>query len=325
MDRLIESLPGLLILLGEGLLVALVMLIAHTTWTLTRPPRRTFATALAAGRPTDPSKLDESPAFEEWSFRAAARGTRQLDLPVWDIKGRHARGSVVILTHGWGDSRLGALARIPSLLDRASRIIAWDMAGHGDAPGTCSLGHREVDDLLALIARVGRECPIVLFGWSMGAGVSIAAAARIGELREPPELAGVIAESAYRFVDTPARNVLAAKGMPYRANLPIALRWIGWRVGAGSRWRGYDRVPMAGALACPLLFIHGQDDAISPLDDAFALAGAAKNARVDVIPGAGHVGLWSDPANRARCESALDWMLRKGDASAWSRGNGPRA
>lgn len=315
MGRILESLPGLLLLLGEGLLVALLALIAHTAWTITHPPRRTFATALAAGRPTDPSKLDIPLAFEEWMFRAA-RGSRSLDLPVWDIKGRHESGPVVILTHGWGDSRIGALSRIPSLADRASRIIAWDMAGHGEAPGTCSLGHREVDDLLSLIERVGREREIVLSGWSFGAGVSIAAAARINELTNPPTISGVIAESASRFVDTAPRNVMIAKGLPHRVNLPIALRWIGWRCGAGARWRGFDRVPMAAMLSCPLLFIHGQDDPISPLDDAFALAGAAKNARVDVIPGAGHMGLWSEPANRARCESALEWVLAAGSTAA---------
>ncbi len=314
MDRILESLPGLLLLLGEGLVVALAALVAHTVWTITHPPRRTFTTALAAGRPTDPSKLPEAPAFEEWSFQAA-RGSRSLDLPVWDIRGRNAGGPVVILTHGWGDSRLGALSRVPSLLDRASRIIAWDMAGHGEAPGTCSLGHREVDDLLSLVERIGRERAIELFGWSMGAGVSIAAAARIGELKDPPELAGVIAESAYRLVGTSARNMLIARGLPYRVNLPLALRWIGWRCGAGATWRGSDRVPMAAAIGCPVLFVHGQEDVISPLDDAFVLAGAAKNARVDVIPGAGHVGLWSDPANRARCESALEWVLPKRDVA----------
>lgn len=307
MDRIIASLPGLLLLLGEGLVVGLVAVIAHTIWTLTHPPRRTFTTALAAGRPTDPSKLTGGPSFEEWTFRSSARGG--LDLPVWDVKGRHAAGPVVILTHGWGDSRLGALSRIPSLLDRASRVIAWEMPGHGEAPGTCSLGHREPDDLLALVERVGRERPIVLFGWSLGAGVSIAAAARLGELKDPPRLAGVIAEAAYRFVHTPPRNVLIARGLPYRVNLPIALRWIGWRCGAGAAWRGFDRAASAAMIRCPLLFIHGQNDPISPLDDAFALAGAATNARVDVIPGAGHVGLWTDPADRARCESAIEWIL----------------
>jgi pimeloyl-ACP methyl ester carboxylesterase len=215
----------------------------------------------------------------------------------------------VVLSHGWGDSRLGALSRVPSLLDRASRVIAWDMPGHGEAPGTCSLGHREPDDLLVLLERVGSERPIVLFGWSLGAGVSIAAAARIGELKDPPPLAGVIAEAAYRFVHTPPRNVLLARGLPHRVNLPIALGWIGWRCGAGSAWRGFDRVALAALIRCPLLFIHGQNDPISPLGDAFALAGAATNARVDVIPGAGHVGLWTDPANRARCESAIEWIL----------------
>lgn len=304
MDRILESLPGLLILLAEGLAVALLAMIGHTIWTLTHPPRRTFASAIAAGRPTDPAKLDGVESFETWAVR-----TRGMDLPVWDVPGRNQAGPIIVLTHGWGDSRLGSLVRIPGLLDRASRLIAWDMPGHGDAPGRSTLGHREPDDLVALLERLGSDRPLVLYGWSMGAGVSIAAAAMLAGRAGSPRVIGVIAEGAYRFADSPPRNVLRLRGLPYRLNLPAAMWCIGIDAGIGPAWRGYDRAPMAAALACPLLFIHGELDEVTPIAAAKEIAASAKDSRVEMIRGAGHVGLWSDPALRARAEAAIEWLL----------------
>jgi pimeloyl-ACP methyl ester carboxylesterase len=155
---------------------------------LTRPPRRTYATALASGRPGDPSELPapSSQPNHIWAWKKWTLHTLGLDLPVWEIEGLHASGPTIILTHGWGDSRIGALARISSLAPIASRLIAWDMPGHGDAPGTCSLGTNEVDALSNLIERLtaGTHAPIILLGWSLGAGVSIASAAKRRERQQ---------------------------------------------------------------------------------------------------------------------------------------------
>lgn len=293
---------GFFTLMGVGLLIACAALIAHTVYWITHPPRRTYASAVSRGRPGDPGELPPGPSgprtYDEWTL-----GFGSLALPVWDIPGDDPRGPVIVLTHGWGDSRVGALSRVQLLAPLASRLIAWDMPGQGDAPGTCSLGTREVAALLALIERVGRDRPLVLFGWSLGGGVSIAAAART------PGLHAVIAEAPYRLPPTPARNVLDGFGYPWRLNLPAALALLGWRLGVGPRWEGFDRAELARSLTAPLLVLHGDADDVCPIEDGRCIAASAPHGRLVTIAGGGHHGLWTDGATAHLCVSAVREFL----------------
>jgi pimeloyl-ACP methyl ester carboxylesterase len=276
--------------LGEAWLAAA----GYVAYMLTHPPRHTYAWAVARGRPGDPSELPGDPRrFEAWTFRS-----RGLELPAWEIAGDLARGGAggegptVILTHGWGSSRVSAMRRLPAYLRSSSRVIMWDLPGHGDAPGVCRLGTAEVEDLLALVEAVmgeGKEGPLVLAGSSLGAGVSIAAAARSGA----GLVAGVIAEAPYRVPITPARNVLRQHRLPYRLNLGPALWGLGVWFGVVPRWRGFDRAALAAGLRCPLLVLHGDQDDVSPVEDGRAIAGAAGEGRMVEVAGAGHNDLWA--------------------------------
>jgi pimeloyl-ACP methyl ester carboxylesterase len=309
-----DAVIGLLLLLLLGLIVYVFTLILITLRTLTRPPRRTYASAIARNRPGDPGELPPGPAgprhWESWTFRS-----RNLDLPVWDMTGDDHAGPVLVLSHGWGDSRIGALTRAEHLLPLCSRLIAWDMPGHGDAPGSCSLGLREPDDLLALLEHLRSDTPVILFGWSLGAGVSIAAAAKASASHSftastpsPSAPAAVIAEAPYRFAATPARNVLIRAGLPWRANLPAALRIVAFFHAPTRNWQDFDRAELAARLRMPLLVIHGQLDDISPLEDGLEIARRAA-ARCVTIPGAGHYALWSNPDHARTCRAAVEDLL----------------
>jgi pimeloyl-ACP methyl ester carboxylesterase len=222
------------------------------------------------------------------------------------MAGDDSQGPVVVLSHGWGDSRVGSLSRASALLPLASRIVMWDMPGHGEAPGTCSLGAREPDALLALLARIAPCEPVVLFGWSLGAGVSIATASRLADAPLPGvSLAGVIAEAPYRLARTPARNVLVNFGMPHRLNLPLALACIGIDARIGPRWQGFDRAALAARLRAPLLVIHGVLDDVSPVEDGRAIAAAAPEGTIVELPEAGHHGIWTTPLHATRATDAV--------------------
>lgn len=292
---------GLSFLLAAGLIVAFFAAVGWTVYMLTHPPRRTYASAVARGRPGTPAELaDGGRTFEEWTLGAGG-----VSLPVWEVAGDDPAAPVWIFSHGWGDSRIGALARMAALAPLASRLIAWDMRGHGDAPGRCSLGLREVDDLLLLIERLG--VPVVLFGWSLGAGVSIAAASRA-----PGRVMGVVAEAPYRLGITPARNVLRAWGYPYRATLPPAMWMIGLDVVMSAdalNGGAFDRAQLARQVACPLLVLHGEDDTVSPVEDGREIAAAAPRGRLVVVPGAGHHGLWTEADRSELCtREVLTWV-----------------
>lgn len=293
---------GLLMLLALGWVLGVALMTAYTLRTLTRPPRRTYASALARGRAGEPSEIPAdwggARVFEAWTFRS-----RGLELAAWDVQGERPDGVVVILTHGWGDSRVGALARVEAVVKIASRVILWDMAGHGESEGPSTLGVREVEDLLALIEKVRGELGVVLYGWSLGAGVSIAAAARCEHVR------AVVAEAPYRLAATPARAVIRGWGMPWRINLPIALAWVGWRAGVGVGWCEFDRAEIARGLRVPMLVLHGTEDVVCPVEDGREIAAAGRGEFV-AIAGAGHHGMWTGEA-RGECVRVVAGFLER--------------
>ncbi len=312
--------PGVALLLVASLGAGVMILALWTRRMLTHPPRRTYAGALARGRPGDPSEIP--PPLGPLSFQSWRFESRGASLPVWDVDGKRAEGPVAVLTHGWGDSRIGALSRAAVLAPHCSRLVLWDMPGHGEAPGGCALGVGEVDDLVALLGVLQRgrvsPAPVVLLGWSLGAGVSIAAAAA------RPDLVGaVIAENPYRLASTPARNVLAGAHLPHRLNLPIAMALhalrLGWPAGDLDGPR-FDRAALARGLRCPLLVLAGERDGVSPAEDGRTIALAAEG-RFVLVPEGEHHGLWT---NRASSEVMARECGAFLDAAARSRaGVGP--
>lgn len=300
--------PPLLTILLLGLALCWAGGVIAVRRVLTRPPRRTYASAVARGRAGDPGELDPPRRFESWHLDASTAR-----LPVWDLSGDDPDGPVVIMSHGWGDSRIGALQRLPLVLRGARRVVAWDMPGHGDAPGPSHLGTTEVDDLLRLVERVaasespGQARGIVLLGWSLGAGVSIAAAARA----PGGPIEGVIAEAPYRLPSTPASRMLRVMRWPEFGMLGTALWLASWQAPALRRPRDFDRARLASQVPCPLLVLHGEQDEICPIADGRAIASAAPRGAIECFAGATHNDLWQNEHRLARGEAAVRVFLSK--------------
>lgn len=278
---------GLALLLAGGLLIYLGALTVFTLFRLRRPPRRSYAWAVARGVPGDPRELDGGGrVYEAWTLDRAG-----LRLPVWDIAGEDPAGPVVVLTHGWGESRVTMLGRADAIAPSCSRVVLWDLPGHGEAPGVCGFGGREAEDLRALCATIGR--PAVLMGFSLGAEIAIRCAAGANAERS---IAGLILEAPYRRGATPARNLLRLLAFPWRINLPLALGVIGLlsREGFASRWRDLTTLVRPGI---PTLVLHGGHDAVCPPGDGEAIARAAGGEFVLIRDGA-HDDLWAHERTR---------------------------
>jgi pimeloyl-ACP methyl ester carboxylesterase len=308
---------GLLQLVLIGGVLFWLALVWWTVHSLTHPPRRGYAWAVARQRPGDPGELDlhpGPPAFEEWIFESGG-----VEMAVWDIVGQKHDGPVVILTPGWGQGRVGCLDRAEGLLASTSRLILWEMPAMGDSAGRCTLGAQEPALLSELVDRVrtaksadGSEQqsasrPLVLAGVSMGAGVSIVVAATRSDI------AGVIAEAPYRMPLTPARGVLKAANLPRWLNLGPAIGLVGLRNGFGAHWRCFDRADYAAKVNCPLLVLHGSLDQVSPLADGLAISQAAPQGELVEVQGADHHNLWQLPQTRQAsvqaCARFLDGLL----------------
>lgn len=310
--------PPPLLLLGLGLALLFLGVAGFVLWSLLHPPRRTVAWAIARGRPRDPSQVvtiaGGTRAYREWTLDGTVGGLfghTKVSCPVWDIDGDDPSGPIVIMTHGWGDSRWGQLSRLPSIASQASRVVVWDLPGHGEATGTTTLGSHEpglLRELIEIVARDAGTKRIVLFGSSMGGGTSLVAAGAMAS--DGGEVCGVFVEAPYRWARTPAANVISAAGMPTWGTLDLAMGVTGLLFGKGFGWQSprlaapFDRAWHAGRTRVPVLVLHGSADDVSPMADGRAIADAAPKGELVTIEGGGHHGLWIDPRTGPECSRA---------------------
>jgi pimeloyl-ACP methyl ester carboxylesterase len=135
---------------------------------------------------------------------------------------------------------------------------------------------------------------VIAYGWSLGGGAAVAAAGMDDERL----IDGVITEAPYRVPWTPAFRVMRAAALPWRVNGPIAMALLGVRLGMGPMWRrrgGFDRAVWAAKVRVPVTVIHGNSDAICPIEDGRDIgAGAGPRGRIVEISGGGHNDLWTD-------------------------------
>jgi len=260
------------------------------------PSRKTFANALARNQPTDPADLELT--AKEHTFRFDD-GTQS---PGWIVQGNKPHGPTVIVTHGWSNSRFGSLNRLSALVDFASRIVIYDMRAHGDSTAKeATLAIKEPDDLLAIMDQVNTGSPVVLLGSSMGAGVTIVAAAKYFEQNlkqveagqcdesQSVDLVGVIAEAPYRFPTQALKGYLWRKKLP-----PYPVVWFtGWHFAfwEGIRKATYDRAVHAKKIKCPLLVLHGDRDCVCPVQAGQEIAEEAPDGSFINFPDQDHVNL----------------------------------
>jgi pimeloyl-ACP methyl ester carboxylesterase len=219
----VNELLGLAELLVVAFVAALGILSAVVARDARRPPRHTAGYAVARGRPVDPADLGLR--FETWTLDRPDGAA----LPVWEIQGRtqpsgdRAPALTAVFVHDWGESRIDMLGLLGPWDELCRRLVLYDLRGHGDATGGPSrLGHREDQDLLALLERLGSG-PYVLIGRALGAAIAIRAAAHA-----PPEIAvaGVVAWGASGDFGASLPQRLRAAGLPARPLAALARAWL---------------------------------------------------------------------------------------------------
>ena len=94
---------------------------------------------------------------------------------VWRFDAAAARGRVLIC-HGFFANRDQVLGVADGLRQRGYDALVFELRGHGDRPGPCTLGLRESDDAQRIMhwasaSDRGRPLPWGAVGFSMGASV----------------------------------------------------------------------------------------------------------------------------------------------------------
>jgi pimeloyl-ACP methyl ester carboxylesterase len=265
---------GLLALLAFAFVLLVAVFTGVLVYEMRHPPRRTAAYALARGLHVDPQAAGL--AFREWNVDAVG-----VTLPVWDIEGERDRLLTAVFVHGWGQSRIDMLARIGPWPDLVSRIIMYDLRGHGESSGLSNLGVGEANDLVAVLEALD-DGPVVLAGHSMGAVIAIEAAAMESQVRD--RIVGVVAFGPYDHFHDSLRGRLTVAGYPARPITDLALLVLRF---AGIRHRSL--LAQASQLRCPLLVIHGERDRVVPVAHGKRVAEAAPHATLRTIANGAHL------------------------------------
>jgi uncharacterized protein len=202
----------------------------------------------------------------------------------------------VLVAHGFAaNRRKPAYARLADGLAREAPVLALDLRGHGRSDGRSTWGDHEAEDIAAGVAwlqRFGHD-RVVLVGVSMGATAVLHAGSR------GAPIAGLMAVSAPAwFRDQPETAPMVRLQQLWHSRVQRAvLRWaVGVHLGAPDEWRSPPHpAEMARTLRCPLLVVHGEDDAYFPMGDAEALVAARGDGAV----------LWREPAGFGHAEDGL--------------------
>ncbi|QDU65459.1 alpha/beta hydrolase [Engelhardtia mirabilis] len=251
--------------------------------------------AAEAGAPRNRpvGKAPEGSGLVELNFDGA-RGTR---LSGWRSAQPEARSPepefVAVLAHPLGADRRAMLGRADWFRRRGAAVLLFDFRGHGASDATrLTFGDDESGDLIAAVDRARTlwpATPIVVDGWSLGAGAALVAGGRL-------DVDGLVLEAAFTDLGSAVRdrgaNLLPLVG-PLAAELLLVHE--GWLLGGDPDRRS----PLVGAgdVLAPTLFLVGGDDRRAPVAGVRRIAERVADCRgVAVFEGRAHVDLFGrDP------------------------------
>jgi pimeloyl-ACP methyl ester carboxylesterase len=207
----------------------------------------------------------------------------------WWVKRRAAALGHVLLCHGNAGNVGDRVLHASVLTAVGFDVWLFDYRGYGHSSGTPGEQgtYRDARAALACLRRQPDvDCSRVLyFGESLGGAVAIELA-----LAHPP--AGLVLLSAF----TSVREM----GRVHYAVIPTSLVPD-----------AYPSLRLIGRLRAPLLVLHGEDDAIVPVEHGIALFDAAPDPkRLRIVPGVGHNDIVS-LAGRLVAEEIASWVRQR--------------
>jgi 3-oxoadipate enol-lactonase len=231
----------------------------------------------------------------------------------------------VVFVHGFPFEHTMWEPQIPVAVAAGRRAVAPDLFGFGRSAVPTDRSEYSIDRYGDLVVALIGELdlgPVVVAGLSMGGYIALSVARR-----HPEVLAGLVLADTRADPDTPegrqtrtdqqalveARNdvtplvdgllnrILAATG-PRHAECGALLGDM-MRSTAPAGWIGAleamkhrrDQTDLLPRIPVPTLVVVGESDALIPIEVAEATAKAIPGARLEVVPGAGHVANLENP------------------------------
>ena len=265
-------------LAAAGAIGVVLYISARTGYTLVHPDRSWRLAELPA----------EDPALETLAF-PASDGTR---LAAWFLAHPEPQGTVLML-HGFGTNHFGLMHLAYDLHQHGLQSLLFDFRGHGASEGeVTTLGLRERQDVLGALAYLRtREdvdpSRIGVYGVSMGGATAFLT------IRGEMGVRAVVTDSAFATlrgaIDRGFRRIAGLPPSIFRTpTIWFASRFVGEKLDhVLGKVRPLDHVKQAGR--CPLLIIHGTEDDVVYVQDAYQLYVAAEGPKeLWIIPDAGH-------------------------------------
>jgi len=244
----------------------------------------------------------------------------------------------VVLLHGFPFNRTLWREQVEALRERY-RVVTVDLRGHGETTATVASATMEemAEDVRALLDELQLR-RVVLGGLSMGGYVALAFyqlfPERVGaliladtrpqadtdEARRAREVTATRAldEGMQTIADAMLPKLLAPETHAERPEIVARVREMILNTdarGAASALRGMavrrDQTELLREINCPALILVGSLDAITPTADAEVLRREIRDARLEIIEGAGHVSNLERPSE---FNSALEKFLRELEA-----------
>ena len=182
---------------------------------------------------------------------------------------------LAILFHGYASEKSSLLHEARAFHDLGLNVMLIDFRGSGNSTGDrTTIGYREADDVAAVFRYARSRFPdqsILLYGESMGAAAILRAVDKGGVKPD-----SIVLDSVFDRLLQTARNRFTALHVPSFPGAQLLVFWAG--IDAGVESFAHNPVTYARRVACPILFLHGEDDPRATL---------AEGRRVfDAVPGA---------------------------------------
>lgn len=237
---------------------------------------------------TQSEAREVSPAEEGVPFETVAFPNPDgLTLRAWYVPPPVSAGErvpAVVYGHGNGSDRRQWLPLARRVHEAGIAQLFLDFAGRGDSDGdVITLGAREAGDLVAGIDWLARRPEvdpdrIGAAGKSMGAVAALLAASR------EPRIRVLVLDSPYADLADVVDRAVRRRHLPAAFLRPVIFRVAGWRASFDPARLLPERT--IAEIAVPALLLHGEDDALVPIEHARRLVGAAKGP-VTFLPLAG--------------------------------------
>ena len=250
-------------------------------------------------------------AYEEVRFK-----TRDgLELYGWFLPAKGTPVGTIVQLHGNAENistHFTSLAWMPA---RGFNVFSFDYRGYGGSEGEPTLEGAQIDIDAAMDAVFARsdidKDRIVMYGQSLGGAL---AAYHVAHSPNHDRLRALVLESAFSDYVGIVREKLAD-------------HWFTWPFQWLPQLTVDDRFSplptMAKISPLPLLVLHGDQDAVVPVQEGKRLYDAALEPKqLWIVPGAGHIQTMGSPAMRDRLVAYLrEALARPLPAAPGSKGD----